>query len=891
MPAQAREEWFRGLDLESSVGNADLILVARVTEVSDAKTVYGGKAERTTQQVKFQPVRTLKGIFTRDELQLTLDDLGGGDEPAGIEGGQVRLLVLGRSGPGYTNVNRGANLDQSVPPLADEKDPFLETVTLLIAESHQRDRRKKIELLMNGLGTAKGPAAVVLLRAIQRRGLLAAQTPGIAAAISKHLGSESSAVREAATFALSSILAADYLDQKGLRTSAVTALLTLLGKDDMDLNLRLSALQGLASAGSAALNKDAAGYLKIDAPHDTFAERTTIVRGIGELKMESQRDAVSTLLTTLPLDAPGDLESAASIALRILDSKQALKVTLERLRKKSRAGLGISAEIGLIGDFPKDMAAPALVEIFKLDLNPSEKSQFAYAAMRVADARLVPALTTMLSPRHEELRWQAFEALNKIDTDEAARAMRTHLKEEFNLHRKLIIAAFLGRHGIRDGYPYAMEHVSEPGLTETAVYALAAIKDPRAVPVLRQILKESNDTTWNSAAIRALGALGEKEFAPQFLEYVQDLKNPLAPAALLALADLGEVKALPKIREALSSRNESLAYTSARAAGKLLAIPGVKADDLRDQLAALFADGDASEGLRHAALEALVAENDPRLDKALLTAVRDGSLENTSLLQRTEELLAKRKVKVLIDPNRCGGGRISEGCGPGVSRPPHSLPWMRFKALLAARTTLFSSSSSSFSSCGQLAAFSPSSPSRFGSYPAILHALITRRFGLEQCDQLGNNHLRLAGHPAQRGRHIAAGSRRRFLTLQRFQQEIASGRSIRPEQSEGLGEKETQEPPVSGFVPESMSVARCSLLFPVDPDQGKSFAQTRTLLSLSPRAVCNAGIASLAPGPISPRALAADPRVKKLSSLRNLTRWGTAASAAGPIFPRASIVA
>ena len=54
-----------------------------------------------------------------------------------------------------------------------------------------------------------------------------------------------------------------------------------------------------------------------------------------------------------------------------------------------------------------------------------------------------------------------------------------------------------------------------------------------------------------------------------------------------------------------------------------------------------------SEGLRRAALEALVAENDPRLDKALLTAVRDGSLENTSLLQRTEELLAKRKVKVL----------------------------------------------------------------------------------------------------------------------------------------------------------------------------------------------------------------------------------------------------
>ncbi len=263
-PAQAREEWFRGLDLENSVAAADLILVAKVTEVSDTKTVYGGKAERTTQQVKFQPVRTLKGVFTRDELQLTMEDISGGDDPGGMEGGQVRLLVLGRSGPGYANINRRGTLDQSVPPLVDEKDPFLETVTLLIQVSHQRDRLKKIELLMGGLGNAKGPAAVVLLHAIQRRALLAAQTPGIAAAVTKHLGSESSAVRETATYTLSSILAADYLDQKGLRTSAVTALLKLLGKDDMDLNLRLSALQGLASAGLRRRQQDAAGYLKID---------------------------------------------------------------------------------------------------------------------------------------------------------------------------------------------------------------------------------------------------------------------------------------------------------------------------------------------------------------------------------------------------------------------------------------------------------------------------------------------------------------------------------------------------------------------------------------------------------------------------------------------------
>jgi HEAT repeat protein len=316
------------------------------------------------------------------------------------------------------------------------------------------------------------------------------------------------------------------------------------------------------------------------------------------------------------------------------------------LRRKFATGLSIDADIQLLAELPRAPGATALLEVVQLDLGPAEKSALAHAAFRIADPRLVPVLAGMLSPRRPDLRAHAIEALRKIDTDAAARAVEPHLKEEEDLYRKLVLAEFLGKHGIRDGYPYAMEHLSEPGLVELAVRALAAIHDPQALPVLRDILKTSNDTTWNSAAIRALGALGEKEYAPQFLDMVQDLKNPLAPAALIALGDLGEVKALPKVREGLASRNEHVAYAAARAAGKLLARPGVKADDLRDQLAALFADADAGEGLRLAALETLVAVKDPRLDQALRSAVRDAGQEGTSLMARTQQLLAERKVKL-----------------------------------------------------------------------------------------------------------------------------------------------------------------------------------------------------------------------------------------------------
>jgi hypothetical protein len=125
--APAREEWYRGLDLEPAA-HADLILVARVAEVGEQKTVHGGKAERSTAQITFTPVKTLKGLFTRDALLLTTDDLGVSDEPLTLEKGQTRLLLLGRSGIGYANANRRPTLDQSVPPLKDENDPFLESV-------------------------------------------------------------------------------------------------------------------------------------------------------------------------------------------------------------------------------------------------------------------------------------------------------------------------------------------------------------------------------------------------------------------------------------------------------------------------------------------------------------------------------------------------------------------------------------------------------------------------------------------------------------------------------------------------------------------------------------------------------------------------------------------
>jgi HEAT repeat protein len=322
-------------------------------------------------------------------------------------------------------------------------------------------------------------------------------------------------------------------------------------------------------------------------------------------------------------------------------------VTL-RLKKKHDAGLPVVTEIDLLGNLPSAEITPALVDVAKLPLNHDERMAFVSACKKVVSAALVPALATMLVPAQQDIWWTAVDALIKIDTDDAAKALRPHLLQETNLQRKIKMAEFLGRHGIRDGYPYAIEHMSEPYLREEAIAALAAIREPRAVGELRKILETSNDVAWNSAAVRALGALGASDLAPQFLEMAQDTANPLGSSALIALGDLREAKAIEIVRAGLASRDPQRLEASARAAGKLVALPGVSADDVRDRLAVLLADRGASQPARLAALNSLVELNDRRLDGALGLAVRDAGLENGELLNKIEEQLCQRSVRLTL---------------------------------------------------------------------------------------------------------------------------------------------------------------------------------------------------------------------------------------------------
>jgi len=649
--APPREEWYRELDLEEATASAELILAARVEEVSEIRIVSGGKGQSATQQFRFKPVRVLKGVFARPELILGSADLGAyrfGGEMRNVKAGQMRLLFLGRSDVGYRSANeRASSLAHALPPLADENDPLLQSVTALLGLRAEPDRFRRVALLKDALAKSSGPAAVPLLAALPPRALIAAQSADIAPAIARHLADPSPAVRIAAASALRSVLSADYLEHDTLRTAASAALATALTAGGRNLPARAALLEAVGELGTL---RDPALLQQLDfeKPTRSFAERSAQIEAIGKLRLAEYQGKLLALSQSLPLDNP--YHDPTVTALGRLDAAAGAAEIARRAEEKIAAGFRCESEITAAATLPDVDAAALLVRLAALPLNASERRFLADRARlvcaRTPDERFVATLAGWLDPEDPELRADAVEALLTIGSPAAARALQPRIAQERNLHTKLRIAELLGKNGLRDGYPYAIEHVSEAYLTDQAVAALVAMRDPRTLDEARKILETSNDTTWNRAAIRILGALGAKEFAPKFTALLADWKNPLAPAALIALADLGDPQVLPKINEALAARSESLVLAAAAAARRLLAHPEIPADTTRDQLAALLADASASEQTRRAALDTLTALKDPRLDRALITAASDGQLERTVLLTQVESLLRERKVKL-----------------------------------------------------------------------------------------------------------------------------------------------------------------------------------------------------------------------------------------------------
>ncbi len=653
----AKTTWTSELDLEPSLRKAALVMAVRVDDVSQIRLVYGGKGSEMLYQYSFTPVDVLKGVYSRPQLLMTSADLRSyynNFDPKDIKQGQQRLLLLGRSRVGYVNILPGQTADITFPRLSGRIDPLLRAVEVLLAQQEMSDRFEIVSDLANELLDAKDRGAVTLLAALNRRSFIAAQHLPAFQAANHQLLTGTPIVREAAAHVLGNLLESDYLTNQIVHRDAVAALVVSQQQTDLPLPVRLATLRALGSAVAAVReNEEAMHLVALDKPYDTFAELSARLSVIGQLHEDEGSApgyALGRLLDELPLDAPDDLQRSAARSWARVAASDGSDRLLKRMGRKKTFGLDAVAEIEAFDlIFPKlSDSWPLKRSILQIGLNTAEQEAFVRACEHTPSPQLVPILADMLDPRHPRLRRLAADLLLRIDTKTAARALRPHLANETDLANKLQLATFLGRHGFDDGYPYAVEHMSDPRYVEAAMKAVAAIDKSGSVNQMLDIYRNSNDLGWKRAAVRALGLLGHKAFQEELTALTDDPAHPLAPSALQARADMGDEGVIELLPAALSSRSETVVLAATRAAATLL--PQRPAEQIKNAittaLVTLAEDPESVQAVRMYSLEALVATDYSLLNDVLVAMVRDIRIEQTSLLPRVRVLLEEREVKM-----------------------------------------------------------------------------------------------------------------------------------------------------------------------------------------------------------------------------------------------------
>jgi HEAT repeat protein len=705
-------EWFRNWEMEQRVGQSQLILVVRVSNVSALTVVHGAKVSTTYREYRFQPVRRLKGVFTRDELPMTSSDLGlpeaDGSQVPPIQQGELRLLLLMRTADGgFTcpgaQPNVAQNPDQLVPKLRAMDDPIVGMTETLIRVTESPSRKERAALLIKQLDNPLGPdnlqedledpSVVPLLKSLSARALWAGETPAAAVPLVRYSSrARSPAVRSAAAQTLERVLAAGSLsDDSEALAQCAEAMRRLLESDDTETAVRVAALRAVGHTGEFGRRLPWSVRLLVrhlEQPR-TYAERTAAASALADLDDPRAADAVLAALERVPLDEPLPREHALIDAAVRLAGDRAAPLLARRLERKLSGEHYAPIEIAFLGQLKFADALPAIVRAaisvpYRVENEAGisapgvpglsayrgwtafhqQQMAVAYAFGQLKDPRAVPVLVEWLRDPNQYLRGSALAALTAIGDDAAVAAVRLRLKAEPDLSLKLRMATMLGRHGLHDGYAFAIEHVADPGLTEIAVESLGSIREERTRDELWKILETSHDRRWNSAALAGLVAVGDPKVKDRLFGILKNSRDPLLADVLAAAGQLGDADALPLLVPLVASRNQQVAYAALRTVGKLAAAKKVGREPARQEAAravvtavlALLSDPDADQQLRIAALDTARQLDDPRIRPALRSLADQAELEGSQLLPRVEQEL--RRAAPEPDGEKETGGQL-----------------------------------------------------------------------------------------------------------------------------------------------------------------------------------------------------------------------------------------
>jgi hypothetical protein len=388
--AVAKGEWYVNWEMEDRIAHSQLILVARVSNVSAMTVVHGGKASSTLREYRFQPVRRLKGVFSREELPLTSSDLGisesDGSTVPPLQQGEFRLLLLMRTAEGFSCVSGAGGslpLDQQVPKLIGPDDPIVAMTQVLVEVTEEPSRNKRAALLIARLADTSGPPTVPLLRSLGRRAIWAAQNPSTAAPLARLTQDKSPAVRATALEAINRVLAADYLrrDEKSLARYA-NALRRDAESNESETPARVAALRAAGRLGEFGRTQPWTARLLLkqldSAP--THAERQAATAGLADLQDPATLEHVLRVLDALPLDEETARERNLAQSVSRLAADGASAALVRRMRRSLAAGESPIVEIEQLGLLKSKDSIPGLLEAAGIAPSPMVAANEAVAA-------------------------------------------------------------------------------------------------------------------------------------------------------------------------------------------------------------------------------------------------------------------------------------------------------------------------------------------------------------------------------------------------------------------------------------------------------------------------------------------------------------------------------
>jgi HEAT repeat protein len=629
---EAREE-FEGWNLEPSVGQAHLVMVARVTRISRVTIVEGAKTDVAVREYRFQPVRRLKGIFQRDELSMTGPDLGLGTEdastPPPLKEGEFRLLILtqqrgftsfgGIPSFGCVSAAPGATtFGERVPLVTGPDDPLVGVVETLIRVADSRSRRERAKLLVDRLEGAEGVSAVPLLTSLRLRADWAADDERALTALARLAREPQTVVRGAAIEALREVLASRNQPQDEAPNDSVSdALREILNSEAAVTRVRVAALESLGYLLALDTEIDWARELLISQliGAATYNERAAAATALSRISEQEATTAVQDALAALPLDETPTREAVYARAAARLDKPGAERILLQRLERSIAARQSLESEVEQLARMRSSGALTLLLAAGQLDMPAAERYHVAQALSALADDRAVPLLIGWLRGDDFHLKNLALAALEHVDSELAAREARPLLKTEAHLPYKLRLARLLARHGFADGYALATEHLADADHTAAATLVLAALDDPRTSDDLSEIVASMPDRRWYAATLTGLAATGNPDARKQLQQILANDRSPLAADAADAVGLVGDGGLLAPLARLVQSRNKQIAWSSLRALRRHLS--GVRTSPrglAAVELAAADADngnpqpaGDVPEPARAAIAEAVAS--------------------------------------------------------------------------------------------------------------------------------------------------------------------------------------------------------------------------------------------------------------------------------------------